>query len=92
MLALTRSNAKIPPTCKYPIPDDVVVIWLPKDAFLLIPRTPDGSDFITIIDNQGNERVHWVADEWKEDPEIVMGAIWGAILNRGILPDEEEGV
>jgi hypothetical protein len=40
-----------------------------------------GSQFggdVTIRDADGNEILHWVATEWEEEPELVMGAIFGA--------------
>jgi hypothetical protein len=33
---------------------------------------------VTIRDGEGNEILHWISDEWREDPELVMGAIFGA--------------
>lgn len=31
-----------------------------------------GKDYITIYDHEGTELVHWVEDEWIEDPEVVI--------------------
>lgn len=39
-------------------------------------------DYVRVCDPLGREIGYWISDEWSEDPELVMGAIFGA-LGRG---------
>ena len=60
-----------------------VVISLPGQQYLVIPSTknsPDGVEDVRILNSGGEEAVYWHSTEWGEDPEHVMGAIWGAII------------
>jgi hypothetical protein len=52
--------------------------------YLVFPsyaQNPQGVDYVRFIDKQGNELAYWNSDEWAEDPELVMGAIMGALQN-----------
>jgi hypothetical protein len=42
----------------------------------------DVVDYVRVCDPLGREVAYWVSDEWEEDPQVVMGAIIGA-LTRG---------
>ena len=60
-----------------------LVIALPNQQYLVIPSTknsPDGVEDVRILDAGGEEIVYWHSTEWGEDPVLVMGAIWGAIV------------
>jgi len=60
-----------------------VVFALPNRQFLIVPSTelsPDGVGHIRILDVDGEELVYWDSAEWGDDPELVMGAIWGSII------------
>lgn len=39
---------------------------------------PEGSSYVTVLDDEAQEIAHWVYDEWQDDPQLVMGAILGA--------------
>jgi hypothetical protein len=39
----------------------------------------DLGGFVQILDDSGKEYAYWECNEWEEDPECVMGAIFGAI-------------
>jgi hypothetical protein len=36
-------------------------------------------DYVRVCDPLGREIAYWVSDEWRDDPELVMGAILGAL-------------
>lgn len=50
---------------------------------------PAGSSYVRIVDEQGNEVAYWIYDEWREDPQLVMGAILGAC--ESVSPINERG-
>jgi hypothetical protein len=37
-------------------------------------------DYVRVCDPQGRETAYWVSDEWQQDPQVVMGAILGALV------------
>jgi hypothetical protein len=39
---------------------------------------PGGSSYVRVCEPGGRETGYWTWDEWKEDPQFVMGAILGA--------------
>jgi len=41
-------------------------------------RTRDGSSYVRVCGPDGREAGYWTWTEWKEDPQLVMGAILGA--------------
>jgi hypothetical protein len=53
-----------------------------------------GVDHVRVVNDDGAELVYWQADEWGEDPEGVMAAIMGALMNGAagvmarVYPDE----
>lgn len=40
----------------------------------------DTPDYVRVCDPLGREVAYWVSDEWRDDPELVMGAILGALV------------
>lgn len=56
-------------------------IPLPNGGFLCCGPWEEryGGD-VTIRDADGNEILYWTSTEWEEEPELVMGAIFGAAL------------
>lgn len=42
---------------------------------------PNGTTYVRVCDNVGNEVAYWTADEWRDEPEFVLGAIMGAARN-----------
>ncbi|VTU42260.1 MULTISPECIES: hypothetical protein [unclassified Variovorax] len=42
-------------------------------------------DYVRICDPLGREIAYWVSDEWQQDPQAVMGAILGALVQGGPL-------
>lgn len=38
-------------------------------------------DYVRICDSDGEELIYWDQDEWKCDPELVMGAIFNCAVN-----------
>jgi len=59
---------------KYPEVNVVV-----GNIILCFPQYPDKCDYVRILDIAGNELYYWIADEWEQEPDFVMGAIMGAI-------------
>lgn len=55
------------------------VIQVHTGFFLKTPMYPDECDYVRVCDPLGREIAYWTADEWKEEPESVMGAILGAV-------------
>jgi hypothetical protein len=45
----------------------------------------EGASRVRFVDEKGVEIVYWDSKEWKEDPEVVMGAILGA-MSSGATP------
>lgn len=70
-------------------PELEVAIPTPKGEFVVVESSqanPAGTTYVRILDNlgpDGHELVYWVCDEWGEEPECVMGAIFGAIIGGG---------
>jgi hypothetical protein len=48
---------------------------------LKTPAYPEDCSYVRVCDPLGRETFYWASDEWEQDPEVVMGAIMGA-LNR----------
>lgn len=40
---------------------------------------PDGTSYLRVCDPDGDEILYWTSDEWKEEPELVIGAVIGAL-------------
>ena len=59
--------------------DDELVIPLPNGGKLCCgPWLDRYGGHVTVRDADGNEIIYWAAEEWAEEPELVMGAIFGA--------------
>lgn len=41
-----------------------------------------GASYVRVLKPDGTES-YWIADEWNEEPELVMGAILGALCEGG---------
>lgn len=57
---------------------------VPLNQSLVFPSasvSPEGVDYVRFVDKDGYELVIWVAEEWQESPEEVMGAIMACIQN-----------
>lgn len=54
-----------------------------------VENNPNGVSFVRFYDNEGDEVVGWSCDEWGEDPEGVMGAIFGKLVEQ--LKSNTEG-
>lgn len=62
---------------------DELRIPLPNGGFLCCGPSSDGSmygEYVVIRDADGNEILYWDNQEWADDPELVMGAIFGGSL------------
>lgn len=40
-----------------------------------------GTSYVRIVDTLGNEKAYWTSDEWRDEPDFVMGAIFGAMMD-----------
>ena len=40
-------------------------------------------EYVRVLDAAGREQGYWTSEEWREDPEVVMGAIVGCLLGLG---------
>jgi len=67
-------------------PKTEVAIPTPKGEFVVVESAtanPHGTSYVRIVDHLGDtgkELAYWICDEWGEEPENVMGAIFGAIV------------
>ena len=61
---------------------DEVVVQVHTGFFLKAPAYPQECDYVRVCDPLGREIAYWVADEWEQAPQEVMGAVIGA-LTRG---------
>ena len=62
--------------------DNETVIRLANGREIRSPAAPEPASYVRIV-QAGHELAYWVSDEWKEDPECVMGAILGCAHGRG---------
>lgn len=46
---------------------------------LRVPAFPAPCDYVRVVQD-GQETAYWCSDEWRDAPEEVMGAIFGAAL------------
>lgn len=61
--------------------DDELIINLANGCTLRCGPSEDETmygGYVRICDAQGNEIVYWDQQEWADEPELVMGAIFGA--------------
>jgi hypothetical protein len=54
-------------------------LQLNEDTFICFPEFPDDCNFVSFEDSEGNETEYWDAQEWRDHPEEVMGAIMGTL-------------
>lgn len=54
-----------------------------------VSETPD---YVRVCDPLGREIAYWVSDEWRDDPELVMGAILGALAQGAPLRPARGGL
>jgi hypothetical protein len=64
---------------------DETSVALPWGGELRAPAYPVDCDYVRILDAQGEEIAYWNFEEWRQEPELVMGAIVGAM--KGGRPD-----
>jgi len=57
-------------------------------VFQSAESSPDGVDYVRIIDHEGEELLYWDSREWEEDPKGVMGAILGAMMCGSLRPEK----
>lgn len=81
--AMLKLGGKLTPPPEDLATSDELRIPLPNGCTLCCGEaTFDGyGGDVTIRDPSGNEILRWVHIEWAEDPETVMGAIFGASLS-----------
>lgn len=57
---------------------------LPDGYWLCFPSydmQQDGVDYVRLMAADGLEIAYWIYDEWQQEPQLVMGAIMGAIMD-----------
>ena len=47
-------------------------------------QNPMGTSYVRVVNSEGEEVAYWNSDEWKAEPEFVMGAIMGCIKSGGV--------
>lgn len=62
--------------------DDECVIRLANGREIRTPAAPASASYVRIVQS-GYELAYWISDEWKEDPELVMGAFLGCAHGQG---------
>jgi hypothetical protein len=51
----------------------------------------DTPSYVRVCDPLGREIGYWVSDEWRDDPELVMGAILGCLVQRApVIPGKRK--
>lgn len=55
------------------------VVPLKGGVGLHAPAHPVACDYVRFVDAAGKEIAYWNSDEWRENPQEVMGAIVGAL-------------
>ena len=64
---------------------DETIVLLADGRQLRFPAYPESCSYIRVM-FEGREITYWNSEEWKEDPEDVMGAIMG-VLRSGMGGD-----
>ena len=65
------------------IEDNEIVLKLRNGGTLRCGPSTDElmyGGYVRICDKEGNEILYWDQQEWADDPELVMGAIFGASI------------
>lgn len=60
-------------------PKDEVLILTDTGVTIAAPAYPCDCYYVRLLDDEHNEIGYWDNAEWKDDPQVVMGAIVGAI-------------
>lgn len=69
--------------------DGECIIKMANGRELLVASFPEPCNYVMLVD-QGIELAYWTDDEWRDDPQEVMGAIMGAANGRSnALPPAE---
>ena len=58
------------------------------EVFLVFPKHPNPCDYVRIVNRHDLiEIAYWISDEWRDEPDEVMGAIIGSMCQgvRGTL-------
>lgn len=58
---------------------DECVIPLVDGRKLCCPAFPEPCTYVRIVGQDGEEQVYWDHEEWRQEPEEVMGAFMGAL-------------
>lgn len=60
---------------------DNVCIALPNGYTVVFPHYPNPVDFVAVAESRPpfGEVFRWISDEWRDEPEEVMGAILGVL-------------
>jgi hypothetical protein len=56
------------------------------------PAFPEDCSYVRVCNDNGDEIAYWTADEWREEPEQVMGAIIGAAMRPTVVGMPHTGV
>jgi hypothetical protein len=56
-------------------------------AFPNAETEPGGCSYVRFLAADGGEIVYWTAQEWEEEPESVMGAIMGFLVDTRPMED-----
>jgi hypothetical protein len=77
------ANRRVPPQADYgDVTPDECAVTLAGGRKLVCPAFPSDCTYVRIVSPDGHEEVYWASDEWRDDPEVVMGAIMGALNNQ----------
>lgn len=63
-----------------------------QGQFLVFPsydQNSDGVDYVRFVDKDDNELLYYDIQEWKDEPQLVMGCIMAAIQNGAELKTED---
>jgi hypothetical protein len=63
------------------------VVELPTGCELRTPAHPEPCEYVRIVDPMAGEVAYWDCAEWQEDPQGVMGAIVGAMVDLDNPPE-----
>jgi hypothetical protein len=62
---------------------DEVRIATDTGVTMVAPAYPSDCYYVRLVDDQDREIAYWDSAEWRDDPELVVGAIIGAICKGG---------
>lgn len=70
-------------------PEEVAVM-IANGCQIRVPAYPHDCSYVRVIDASGQQSGYWTFDEWAEEPEEVMGAIFGAALSTLSVDDKPQ--